>query len=47
MGMDKNTLIGFALIGALLIGMLVINNNSKATYELEQKRINDSIIHLF
>ena len=46
MGIDKNTLIGFGLIGALLIGMLVINNNSKATYELEQKRINDSIAAL-
>ena len=46
MGMDKNTLIGFGLIGALLIGMLVINNNSKATYELEQKRIADSIAAL-
>ncbi len=43
MGFDKNTLIGFGLIGALLIGMLVINNNNKATYELEQKKINDSI----
>ena len=46
MGMDKNTLIGFGLIGALLIGMLVINNNSKATYDLEQKRITDSIAAL-
>ena len=46
MGMDKNTLIGFGLIGALLIGMLVINNNSKATYDIEQKRINDSIAAL-
>ena len=46
MGIDKNTLIGFGLIGALLIGMLLINNNSKATYELEQKRINDSIAAL-
>ncbi|MCY7292964.1 MAG: YidC/Oxa1 family insertase periplasmic-domain containing protein, partial [Ferruginibacter sp.] len=44
--MDRNTLIGFALIGALLIGMFVINNNSKATYDLEQKRINDSIAAL-
>lgn len=46
MGIDKNTLIGFGLIGALLIGMLLINNNSKATYEIEQKRINDSIAAL-
>ena len=46
MGIDKNTLIGFGLIGALLVGMLLINNNSKVTYELEQKRINDSIAAL-
>ena len=46
MGIDKNTLIGFGLIGALLVGMMLINNNSKATYELEQKRINDSIAAL-
>ena len=46
MGIDKNTLIGFGLIGALLVGMLVINNNSKATYDLEQKRIADSIAAL-
>ena len=46
MGMDKNTLIGFGLIGALLIGMLVINNKSKATYDLEQKKITDSITAL-
>ena len=44
--MDRNTLIGFALIGVLLIGMFVINNNSKAAYDLEQKRINDSIAAL-
>ena len=44
--MDKNTLIGFGLIGALLVAMLLINNNSKATYDLEQKRINDSIAAL-
>ena len=46
MGIDKNTLIGFGLIGALLVVMLMLNNNSKATYELEQKRINDSIAAL-
>ncbi len=42
MGMDKNTLIGFALIGALLIGMFVINSKGKVAYEGEQLRIADS-----
>jgi len=44
--MDKNTLIGFALIGALLIGMFVINNKSRQANELDQKRITDSIAAL-
>jgi YidC/Oxa1 family membrane protein insertase len=47
MGMDKNTLIGFALIGALLIGMFAINNKNKTEYEAEQakiaKRVADSL----
>lgn len=43
MGMDKNTLIGFALIGALLIGMFVINNNSRQAYENDKKRFADSV----
>jgi YidC/Oxa1 family membrane protein insertase len=43
MGMDRNTVIGFVLIGALLITMLFINNRSKSTYEADQKRIADSI----
>ena len=42
MGMDRNTLIGFALIGALLIGMFVINSKGKIAYEGEQKRKADS-----
>ncbi len=46
MGMDKNTLIGFALIGALLIGMFVINNNSKVAYEAGEKRKADSLAAL-
>jgi YidC/Oxa1 family membrane protein insertase len=46
MGMDKNTMIGFALIGALLIGMLYINNRSKGAYEAQQKHIADSIAAL-
>ena len=43
MGMDKNTVIGFVLIGALLIGMFLINSKSRLAYEGEQKRIADSI----
>lgn len=41
--MDRNTVIGFILIGALLIGMFVMNSKSRLAYEGEQKRIEDSI----
>ena len=41
--MDRNTVIGFILIGALLIAMLAINSKSRLAYEGEQKRIEDSI----
>lgn len=40
--MDRNTVIGFVLIGALLITMLFINNRSKSAYEAEVKRVADS-----
>lgn len=43
MGMDRNTLIGFILIGALLIGMFALNSKNRLEYEAEQKRIADSI----
>lgn len=43
MGMDRNTIIGFVLIGALLIGMFVINSRSNQAYLAEKKRIEDSI----
>lgn len=43
MGMDKNTVIGFVLIGVLLIGMFVINSRSNQAYLKEKKRIEDSI----
>ncbi len=46
MGFDKNTVIGFVLIGALLMGMLYINNNSRKEYEATQKHIADSIAAL-
>ncbi len=43
MGMDRNTVIGFILIGALLIGMLYMNSQSNQTYLREKKRVEDSI----
>jgi YidC/Oxa1 family membrane protein insertase len=43
MGMDKNTIIGFVLIGALLIAMFAINSKNRLAYEAEQKRVADSI----
>jgi len=43
MGMDKNTLIGFGLIGALLIAMFAINSKSRLATEGEKKRIADSL----
>ena len=41
--MDKNTVIGFVLIGALLIAMFIINSRSNQAYTIEKKRIEDSI----
>lgn len=41
--MDRNTVIGFILIGVLLIGMFYINSRGRLAYEAEQKRIADSI----
>lgn len=43
MGMDKNTLIGFGLIGALLIAMFVINSKSRLATQAETKRVEDSL----
>ena len=43
MGMDRNTVIGFVLIGLLLMGMFYINNKDNRAYLAEQKRIADSI----
>ena len=43
MGMDKNTVIGFVLIGALLITMFFINSRSNQAYMTEKQRIEDSI----
>ncbi|HMJ46477.1 MAG TPA: membrane protein insertase YidC [Ferruginibacter sp.] len=41
--MDRNTVIGFVLIGVLLMGMFYFNSKSRLAYEGEQKRIADSI----
>lgn len=46
MGMDRNTVIGFILIGALLIAMFYINSKNRLEYEAGQKRIQDSIAAL-
>jgi YidC/Oxa1 family membrane protein insertase len=43
MGMDRNTVIGFILIGALLIGMFYMNSQSNQAYLREKKRVDDSI----
>src|SRR6187549_1813888 len=43
MGMDRNTVIGFVLIGLLLMGMFYFNNKGNQAYLAEQKRIADSI----
>lgn len=43
MGFDKNTVIGFVLIGVLLIGMFYMNSRNRLAYEGEQKRVADSI----
>jgi len=43
MGMDRNTVIGFLLIGGLLIAMMFINNKSRQAFEAENKRITDSV----
>ncbi|MBL0057503.1 MAG: membrane protein insertase YidC [Chitinophagaceae bacterium] len=43
MGMDRNTVIGFILIGVLLVGMFYFNSRSNQAYLAEQKRIEDSI----
>ena len=42
MGMDRNTIIGFVLIGVLLIGMFYINSKSSMALQAEKKRIEDS-----
>ena len=41
--MDRNTVIGFILIGVLFVGMFYFNNRSNQAYLAEQKKIEDSI----
>lgn len=43
MGMDRNTVMGFVLIGILLIGMFYFNSRNNQAYMEEQNRIEDSI----
>jgi len=44
--MDRNTTIGFVLIGLLLIAMFYFNSKNRLAFEGEQKRIADSIARL-
>jgi YidC/Oxa1 family membrane protein insertase len=43
MGMDKNTVIGFVLIGLLMMGMFYFNSKGSQALQAEQKRVADSI----
>lgn len=44
--MDRNTLIGFVLIGGLLLAMFFFNSKDRLAYEGEQKRIADSVLRV-
>ena len=46
MGMDRNTVIGFVLIGMLLMGMFYFNNKGNTAFQADQKRIADSLLRL-
>lgn len=47
MGFDRNTIIGFVLIGVLMFGMIYINSrNSQAYQEQKSKQIADSLAKL-
>ncbi len=43
MGFDRDTIIGFALLGVLFIGYFWYTSNSQQKYLAEQKRVNDSL----
>ncbi len=44
--MDKNTVIGFVLLGLLFIGYIFYNSKGKLAYEQQQKHIQDSLDRL-
>ncbi len=44
--MDRNTVIGFVLIGLLMMGMFYFNSEGNKAYQAEQKRIADSLAKL-
>lgn len=46
MGMDRNTVIGFVLIGMLLIGMFYINSKSSSALQAQRQHEADSIAAL-
>jgi YidC/Oxa1 family membrane protein insertase len=46
MGMDRNTVIGFVILGALFIVMFAMNSKNRLAYEAEQKKKADSIAAL-
>ncbi len=46
MGMDRNTVIGFVLIGLLMMGMFYFNSKGSQALQAEQKRVEDSIARL-
>ncbi len=46
MGLDRNTVIGFVLIGLLLIGMFYFNSKDSLAFQAQQKKIADSLAAL-
>ena len=46
MGFDRNTVIGFILIGCLMVGMFYFNSKSNDAYQAQQKHIADSLAAL-
>lgn len=46
MGFDRNTVIGFVLIGILMVGMFYFNSKSNEAYQAQQQHIADSIAAL-
>ena len=46
MGMDRNTVIGFVLIGLLMMGMFYFNSKGSQALQADQRRIADSLAKL-